>query len=151
MSVMSRAGGKWYTQAVLLAAGSTLVAVTLAIGLDAWLRHEHRARSTPPTTNGAPTAAVATELATPDVVHRSAPQPLLVYVVETEDEAAFMRADLERANSTRIREGVLAYLVLARRTAGSAELLDALSREAQIVHPHGQPGVVLDRSASLGR
>ena len=41
MAVMSRLRGTWFRQVVLVAAGGTLIAATVAVGIDAWLRAEY--------------------------------------------------------------------------------------------------------------
>ena len=130
----------------MVAAGGGIVAVATAVGVDTWLRAEYGGgRSSP--LRVTPSARVAhPERATPEIARDVTPQPLMVFVVETEEEATFMRHDLDRANSVRVAEPLLSFLVVVRTAAGSAELLDALGRDAHIVHAHGQAAVVLNFS-----
>ncbi len=146
MSIISGPGRKRLKQAVMVAAGGGIVALATAVGVDTWLRAEYSGgRSSP--LRVTPSARVARpERATPEVARDITPQPLMVFVVETDDEATFVRHDLERANSVRVAEQPLTFLVAVRAAAGSAELLDALGRDAHIAHGHGQAAVVLNFS-----
>ena len=118
-------------------AAAGVLGLALAAGTDVWLRAAHD--------GGRPAPAPGAVSVVPAVpaVPAAASLPLVVLVADSEDQAAFVRADLARVEAARSEAAPVTFVVLARDAPGADAALAALAQDAQLVRPDGQPAVTV--------